>query len=875
MKPFATSITTKWMMRGTIALAVVLGGATWCLATPAADISSAGPLTHVWVGNDLSCQAQHIFDGTTHEFFPSDVTPSDYGTFIAMDGVLYAPDFGDHDNTAADNTFPNTPFTPVSQTGVSGFGTTADPYKVVTVVDVTGTTLQIQQTDTYVVGDEFFTTEIMISNNATSTSTASGVLYRAFDAFLGGSDTGFGFTQVISASDNRTEVACTVNPNNSPADKIEELIPLTGGNNYYEDEFDLVWSRIGSKMPFANTAASTTSLDNGAGISWNFSIAGGGSAKYSHMTLISAPGLQGIVTSKTADSPTSPVGTQNGYTITMKNPNAFPVTVSSITDTLPAGFTYAGSSTGATTSDPVINGQNLTWNGSLPVAGGQSITLHFAVTVSTIPGDYFNQAGGTTAQGYTVNGTGPTAEITVTAVSTGTTLAVSEAKGTYGGFTTFTAALSSSSNPIADATITFKLNGNVLGTATTNAFGVAKSSAVLLVGSSYNVGTYGAAVGTGAEANFDGNASFSASYGNNKLTINKASLTVAADNKSRLFGFPNPPLTAVYTGFVNHEGDTNGPFAGSGVAGTPIITTSATQNSPVGTYPITIAAGTLVGGNNYEITLVPGTLTVTLCGGEIIGLNSITIGASSALVDSYNSSIGYATHDDSATLLSNGTITLQGAKIHGDVIAVGGSGKVVLQSGSLVTGDIDYGSTISLASSAVVGGTSMQQSDPPFVAPIPGACGSYTQAPTQGNMWITGAYTYDPIKGNLTVSGGGSMATMGPGTYCFNNVTVSGGATLAFSGAVIMNVTGKFTDSGGSLQNPSLIPANLQVFCSYTGSNGVTVSGTSATYMSIYAPGTGVTVSGGGAYFGSLVGKTLVVSGNSQVHQDLDLPCWQ
>jgi hypothetical protein len=92
---------------------------------------------------------------------------------------------------------------------------------------------------------------------------------------------------------------------------------------------------------------------------------------------------------------------------------------------------------------------------------------------------------------------------------------------------------------------------------------------------------------------------------------------------------------------------------------------------------------------------------------------------------------------------------------------------------------------------------------------------------------------------------------------------------------VKINVTGKFTDSGGSLQNPSQIPANLQVFSSYTGSNGVTVSGTSATYMSIYSPGTDVTISGGSPYYGSLVGKTLTVSGNSQIHQDLDLPCWQ
>ena len=224
--------------------------------------------------------------------------------------------------------------------------------------------------------------------------------------------------------------------------------------------------------------------------------------------------------------------------------------------------------------------------------------------------------------------------------------------------------------------------------------------------------------------------------------------------------------------------------------------------------------------------------------------------------------------DDAATLLSNGVITLQGAKVHGDMVAAGG-GKVVLQANSLVTGDVVYGTTLS--NSGSVQGSTYNQYTTPFVAPIPGACGSYTKAPT---TWITGAYTYDPIKGNLTVSGGGT-ATLASGTYCFNNVTVSGGSTLAFSGAVIINVTGKFTDSGGSLQNPSQIPSNLRVFSSYTGSNGVTVSGTSTTYMSIYAPGTDVTVSGGGPFYGSLVGKTLTVSGNSAIHQDLDLPCWQ
>ena len=41
-----------------------------------------------------------------------------------MDGVLYAPDFASHDYTSAGFSLgANTPFTPVSQTPVTGSGT--------------------------------------------------------------------------------------------------------------------------------------------------------------------------------------------------------------------------------------------------------------------------------------------------------------------------------------------------------------------------------------------------------------------------------------------------------------------------------------------------------------------------------------------------------------------------------------------------------------------------------------------------------------------------------------------------------------------------------------------------------------------------------
>jgi hypothetical protein len=89
------------------------------------------------------------------------------------------------------------------------------------------------------------------------------------------------------------------------------------------------------------------------------------------------------------------------------------VTLSSITDTLPAGFTYTpGSTTGATTEDPSIEGQSLAWSGSFTVPGEGSVSLHFGVTVASEPGEYLNDAGGV-AEGVDGVPTGPTAPIVV------------------------------------------------------------------------------------------------------------------------------------------------------------------------------------------------------------------------------------------------------------------------------------------------------------------------------------------------------------------------------------------------------------------------------------------------------------------------------
>ncbi|MCZ8354805.1 MAG: YDG domain-containing protein [Cyclobacteriaceae bacterium] len=83
--------------------------------------------------------------------------------------------------------------------------------------------------------------------------------------------------------------------------------------------------------------------------------------------------------------------------------------------------------------------------------------------------------------------------------------------------------------------------------------------------------------------------------------INQATLTAVAENKSRVYGQANPTLTIQYTSFVNNET--------AAVLDQPIqIATTATAESNVGTYPITLTGGV---DNNYAINKGNGILTIT------------------------------------------------------------------------------------------------------------------------------------------------------------------------------------------------------------------------------------------------------------------------
>src|SRR5439155_5496565 len=87
-----------------------------------------------------------------------------------------------------------------------------------------------------------------------------------------------------------------------------------------------------------------------------------------------------------------------------------------------------------------------------------------------------------------------------------------------------------------------------------------------------------------------------------QLTVTQAMLTVRADDQSKVYGAAVPMLTASYSGLVNGE-DTNV------LAGSTELSTSATEASPVGVYPITVGVGSL-SASNYSFSVVEGGMSV-------------------------------------------------------------------------------------------------------------------------------------------------------------------------------------------------------------------------------------------------------------------------
>ena len=105
------------------------------------------------------------------------------------------------------------------------------------------------------------------------------------------------------------------------------------------------------------------------------------------------------------------------------------------------------------------------------------------------------------------------------------------------------------------------------------------------------------------------------------FTVNKASLTITADNQTKKQGEANPTFTVRYSGFKNGENY-------SVLTKKPTVTCSATTSSPAGTYPITVSGAEA---QNYNISYINGTLTVTAADAVIVTAKDYTITYGDAL----------------------------------------------------------------------------------------------------------------------------------------------------------------------------------------------------------------------------------------------------
>jgi hypothetical protein len=353
---------------GTVLAMLIAVPTASAATTPFVDIHSSGPLTDIYIGNDLGCQVRNG-GFTTTEYFPNANGPGDCGTFLSNAGELYGPDFAHHGSTAtnftADNAYAS--FTPVSQTGVAGSGTAGSPYEVTTTVAAASSGLTITEVDSYVVGNDYFQTDLTVTNNSGATVTA--LVYHAADCLLRGSTAGFG--AIDTSTPNAPAPSCTETADNSQASASEEFMPITSSNSYVEEHSGNaagareIWGDIAAQASLSNSCDCTTNEDNAEAIDWTFlRRPTGTSSTFSMRTVISDTAVAGGFSfSGPAESP---VG---GTVATITDPNTT-ATASAYSATINwgDGVSTPGTVTGGNGSFTVTGNHAYTAGGQFPVA---------------------------------------------------------------------------------------------------------------------------------------------------------------------------------------------------------------------------------------------------------------------------------------------------------------------------------------------------------------------------------------------------------------------------------------------------------------------------------------------------------------------------
>lgn len=239
-------------------------------------ITSDGPITSINVDDTL--QNDVDYRNVSQPY------PDESGTHLAVGDVT----FGDNGDTS---------FTPVSQSDITGKGTKAKPFKIVTKVAAGDTGITLTQTDTYVEGDRSYDTRIKVKN--VGDEAANVILYRFVDCEVGNpeqvgpedgpDDGGFGraYPKTDSAACIESVEDASTDSGFAPGNNLLGLRPLSGGSKYQQgerrsaSETEGVIEKVEDQRGFDNSVGRKYDDDNAVGLSWRVKVPAGDSVNRS------------------------------------------------------------------------------------------------------------------------------------------------------------------------------------------------------------------------------------------------------------------------------------------------------------------------------------------------------------------------------------------------------------------------------------------------------------------------------------------------------------------------------------------------------------------------------------------------------------------
>jgi Flp pilus assembly protein TadG len=192
---------------------------------------------------------------------------------------------------------------------------------------------------------------------------------------------------------------------------------------------------------------------------------------------------------------------------------------------------------------------------------------------------------------------------------------------------------------------------------------------------------------------------------------------------------------------------------------------------------------------------------------------------------------------------------------------IASNGDITLGGNTLINGDAFPG-----VGKRVIGANHVTGSTTPLTHPLNYPQADPGNAATDNDNAAIESYLTDGV---LTV-GGKRQIVIPAGTYYLNGIDLQAGAQVRFGGKVTLYVTGSVSLSGHA-DTYDQDPANFKLVLLGTGAT-IDLSGGSALYADIYAPGAALTMGGNGDIYGSIVARSIDTTGNGAVHYDLNLP---